>query len=375
MEKVTVYIGEESIVVPRILSIAEAVPPYSIKQEEVMNFAEKIFNESFKDINRLLTVFQNGQIEKRHFAKELDWFEKDHTFEEKNDAYIETAVRLGAEAITNCLHNEDFLKNEIPFEEIDAIFTISSTGIATPSIDARIMNILSSSQYTKRIPIWGLGCAGGAAGLSRAYEYCLAFPKAKVLVLSIELCSLTFQRNDRSKSNLIGTSLFADGVACALVCGDDSGYEKLAKKNAVPNILGTQSTTMPDSEDVMGWNIKNEGLYVVFSKDIPTIIENWLQPNVLRFLNTHSLEVADLDHFIAHPGGKKVLDAYRSALKLPEDMTNISFDVLKQFGNMSSVTIFYVLKRFMETAKEGDLGLGAALGPGFSSELLLMRWE
>lgn len=211
--------------------------------------------------------------------------------------------------------------------------------------------------------------------MSRAYEYCLAFPKAKVLVLSIELCSLTFQRNDRSKSNLIGTSLFADGVACALVCGDDSGYEKLAKKNAVPNILGTQSTTMPDSEDVMGWNIKNEGLYVVFSKDIPTIIENWLQPNVLRFLNTHSLEVADLDHFIAHPGGKKVLDAYRSALKLPEDMTNISFDVLKQFGNMSSVTIFYVLKRFMETAKEGDLGLGAALGPGFSSELLLMRWE
>jgi len=375
MEKVTVYIGEERIVVPRILSIAEAVPPYSIKQEEVMDFAEKIFKESFKDINRLLTVFQNGQIEKRHFAKDLDWFEKDHTFEEKNDAYIESAVRLGAEAITNCLHNEDFLKNEIPFEEIDAIFTISSTGIATPSIDARIMNILSSSQYTKRIPIWGLGCAGGAAGLSRAYEYCLAYPKAKVLVLSIELCSLTFQRNDRSKSNLIGTSLFADGVACALVCGDDSGYEKLAKKNAVPNIFGTQSTTMPDSEDVMGWNIKNEGLYVVFSKDIPTIIENWLQPNVLRFLNTHSLEVADLDHFIAHPGGKKVLDAYRSALKLPEDMTNISFDVLKQFGNMSSVTIFYVLKRFMETAKEGDLGLGAALGPGFSSELLLMRWE
>ncbi len=360
---------------PRIISIAEAVPPYSIEQEKVMDFAEKLFNESFKDIQRLLTVFQNGQIEKRHFARDLDWFETDHSFEEKNDAYIETAVKLGAEAVTNCLKNDDFLKNEIHFEEIDAIFTISSTGLSTPSIDARIMNILPSSQYTKRIPIWGLGCAGGAAGLSRAYEYCLAYPKAKVLVLSIELCSLTFQRNDRSKSNLIGTSLFADGFACALVCGDDSGYEKLIKKSSAPNIIGTQSTTMPDSEDVMGWDVKNEGLYVVFSKDIPTIIENWLQPNVLRFLNTHGLDVPDLDHFIAHPGGKKVLDAYVSALKLPEDMTKTSLDVLKEFGNMSSVTIMYVLKRFMETANEGDLGLGAALGPGFSSELLLMRWE
>jgi alkylresorcinol/alkylpyrone synthase len=375
MEKVTVHICEESIVMPRIISIAEAVPPFSIEQDKVMDFAEKLFKESFKDIHRLLSVFQNGQIEKRHFARDLDWFEVDHTFEEKNDAYIETSVKLGAEAITNCLKNDDFLKNEIRFEEIDAIFTISSTGLSTPSIDARIMNILPSSQYTKRIPIWGLGCAGGAAGLSRAFEYCLAYPKAKVLVLSIELCSLTFQRNDRSKSNLIGTSLFADGVACALVCGDDSGYEKVTKRKAAPNIVGTQSTTMPDSEDVMGWDVKNEGLYVVFSKDIPTIIENWLQPNVLRFLNSNGLDVQDLDHFIAHPGGKKVIDAYVSALKLPEAMTKNSLDVLKEFGNMSSVTIFYVLKRFMETAKEGDLGLGAALGPGFSSELLLMRWE
>ncbi|WP_102263349.1 type III polyketide synthase [Mesobacillus jeotgali] len=360
---------------PRVISIAEALPPFTIEQEKVMDFAEKLFKESFKDINRLLTVFQNGQIEKRHFAKDLDWFESDHTFEEKNDAYIEAAVELGAKAISNCLKNGDFLKNEVHLEEIDAIFTISSTGVSTPSIDARIMNILPSSQYTKRIPIWGLGCAGGASGLSRAYEYCLAYPKAKVLVLSVELCSLTFQRNDRSKSNLIGTSLFADGVACALVCGDDSGYENIMKKESAPNIIGTQSTTMPDSEDVMGWEVKNEGLYVVFSKDIPTIIENWLQPNVLRFLNTNGLDVSDLNHFIAHPGGKKVLDAYVSAMKFPEKMTETSLNVLKDYGNMSSATILYVLRRFMETAKEGDLGLGAALGPGFSSELLLMRWE
>lgn len=360
---------------PRVISIAEELPPFSIEQDKVMEFAEKLFKESFKDINRLLTVFQNGQIEKRHFAKDLNWFENDHTFEEKNNAYIDAAVELGAKAISNCLKSDVFLKDEVHLEEIDAIFTISSTGVSTPSIDARIMNILPSSQYMKRIPIWGLGCAGGASGLSRAYEYCLAYPKAKVLVLSVELCSLTFQRNDRSKSNLIGTSLFADGVACALVCGDDSGYENIMKKESAPNIIGTQSTTMPNSEDVMGWEVKNEGLYVVFSKDIPTIIENWLQPNVLRFLNSNGLDVPDLDHFIAHPGGKKVLDAYVSALKFPGKMTETSLNVLKEYGNMSSATILYVLRRFMETAEEGDLGLGAALGPGFSSELLLMRWE
>jgi alkylresorcinol/alkylpyrone synthase len=375
MEKVTVHIYEESSYMPRIISVAEAVPQYSIDQDTVMKFAEKLFNESFSDIKRLLTVFQNGQIEKRHFAKELDWFEQDHSFEEKNKAYIESAVELGAEAIKNCLANEQFINKEVFLEEIDAIFTISSSGLATPSMEARIMKILPSSQYTKRIPIWGLGCAGGASGLSRAYEYCLAYPKAKVLVLSIELCSLTFQRNDRSKSNLIGTSLFADGVACALVCGDESEYEGLMKKQFAPRIIGTQSTTMPNSLDVMGWDVKNEGLHVIFSKDIPTIIESWLQPNVLHFLSSQGYKVEDLDHFIAHPGGKKVLEAYVSALDLPETMTEISLNVLREFGNMSSATILYVLRRFMETAKEGDIGLAAALGPGFSSELLLVRWE
>jgi alkylresorcinol/alkylpyrone synthase len=362
-------------IMPRIISAAEALPPYTIEQEKVMEFAEKLFKESFSDIKRLLTAFQNGQIEKRHFVKDLDWFEHDHSFEDKNNAYIESAVKLGAEAITKCLSNEEFLKEEVFLEDIHAIFTISSSGLATPSLEARIMNILPSSQYTKRVPIWGLGCAGGASGLSRAYEYCLAYPKAKVLVLSIELCSLTFQRNDRSKSNLIGTSLFADGVACALVCGEDSGYESFIKKQSAPAIIGTQSTTMPNSLDVMGWDIRNEGLYVVFSKDIPSIIENWLQPNVIRFLEANGYGVADLDHFIAHPGGKKVLEAYVSALNLPEEMIQISLNVLKEYGNMSSATILYVLRRFMKTAREGDLGLAAALGPGFSSELLLMRWE
>lgn len=360
---------------PTIISVAEVVPPFEIKQEQASEFARELFSESFRDIERLLKAFQNGQVEKRHFAKNIEWFKQERSFEERNNAYIESAVELGKEAIEKCLTDRTFLKKCVPYEEIDAIFFISTTGIATPSIEARIMNQLPFACHTKRTPIWGLGCAGGAVGISRAFEYCLAFPKAKVLVLSVELCSLTFQRNDLSKSNLIGTSLFSDGIACALVCGDGVNIEVFRKQNTSPSIIATQSTLMPDSLDVMGWDLKNEGLYVIFSRDIPHIIEDWLRPNVSGFLADNQMVLGQIDHFIAHPGGKKVLDAYVKSLGIPAEMTEISLNVLKQFGNMSSATILYVLKQFMELdIEKGAYGLGTALGPGFSSELLILRW-
>ncbi len=360
---------------PSIISVAEAVPPFEVNQEDVTIFARTIFSESFKDIERLLPVFENGQIEKRYFAKALDWYSDERSLEEKNNTYIETAVELGINVIEQCLKNEDFLIEEISCSEIDAIYFISTTGLATPSIDARIINRLPFLANIKRIPIWGLGCAGGVSGLSRAYEYCLAFPKAKVLVVSVELCSLTFQRNDTSKSNLIGTSLFADGAACALVCGDEVKINQIRKRCTSPSVMAAQSILMPDSLDVMGWNIKDQGLFVVFSRDIPHIIENWLKPNVEDFLLKNNKTLEQMAQFILHPGGKKVLDAYRKALNLSPSKINQAFEVLKRFGNMSSATIFFVLKRHLELeAPEGDYGLMAALGPGFSSEMMLLRW-
>lgn len=360
---------------PSIITIGEAVPKNVIEQQHAMEFAQELFSDSFKDLNRLLAVFENGQIKKRHIAQPIEWYKQDHSFSEKNNTYIEAAISLGVEAITNCLTNKVFLSKEISCREVDAIFFISTTGAATPSIEARIMNILPFSLHTKRIPIWGLGCAGGAAGLSRAFEFCLAYPQAKVLVLSIELCSLTFQRNDFSKSNLIGTSLFADGAACALVCGNDSIISSFRRQKASPFIIGTQSALMPDSLEVMGWDVRNEGLFVVFSKDIPSIVETWLEPNISDFLKNHGISWEDISHFIAHPGGKKVLEAYVKALNISDSLIEISFDILTKFGNMSSATILFVLKEIMESAKVGDVGLATALGPGFSSELLLMRWE
>ncbi|CAH2715576.1 Alpha-pyrone synthesis polyketide synthase-like Pks11 [Neobacillus rhizosphaerae] len=361
---------------PTIMSIAEVIPPHEINQDQASEFARELFADSFKDIERLMKAFQNGQIKKRHFVKDIEWFHHNHSFAEKNDAYIDSAVRLGKEAVEKCLHNDNFLKKKIPYDDIDAIFFISTTGFATPSIEARIMNQLPFNPHTKRVPIWGLGCAGGAVGLSRAFEYCIAFPNAKVLVLSVELCSLTFQRNDLSKSNLIGTTLFADGVACVLVCGDSAVMSDFKKMETIPSIHATQSTLMPNSLDVMGWDMKDTGLNVVFSRDIPRIIENWLKPNVTGFLKQYNVGLEEIDCFIAHPGGKKVLDAYVTSLGIPSSMIDVALEVLKEFGNMSSATIFYVLKRYMEmNIPTGSLGLCTALGPGFSSELLLLRWQ
>ncbi|MFC3884104.1 type III polyketide synthase [Bacillus songklensis] len=360
---------------PKIVSIGMGVPLFELKQEETVKFARRLFSQSFKDIERLLTVFVNGEIEKRHFVKDLDWFCEQHSFEEKNNAFIEAAIELGTKAINQCLRHEAYLKQPIPYEEIDAIFYISTTGLSTPSIDARIMNRLPFSPNTKRIPIWGLGCAGGASGLARAHEYCLAFPDAKVLVLSIELCSLTFQHNDRSKSNLIGTSLFADGVACALIAGNQVEVQSFSTLSLHPVILDTQSTLMPHSEDVMGWDIKNEGLFVIFSRDIPSIVQKWYGGQVTPFLEKHQLTTMDIRHFIAHPGGKKVLEAYVKALQLEPSMMEHSFHILRQYGNMSSATVLYVLNEFLRNgAAEGEHGLITALGPGFSSELLLVKW-
>ncbi|MDQ0429736.1 alkylresorcinol/alkylpyrone synthase [Planomicrobium stackebrandtii] len=339
--------------------------PYHVDQKEIVGVVRSLFGGDYNDIERLLKVFGNGQIEGRYFAAPLDWFEEERGLEEKNMLYVEEAVKMGSRAVARCLEEA-----KVDKEDVDAFIFVSSSGMSTPTIDARIMNVLQMPQHVKRIPLWGLGCAGGASGLSRADDYCRAYPEAVVVVLCLELCSLTFQRSDRSKSNLIGTSLFADGAACALVTGD-----KVSLPGEGFHIKESQSTLMRDSEDVMGWDVKDEGLHVVFSRDIPKIIEKWLKPNVDLFLEKISKSSSDITHFIAHPGGKKVLTAYEKSLGLTTDKTDISRAVLAKYGNMSSPTVLYVLKDFMETKPtQGEEGLLTALGPGFSSEMLWLEW-
>lgn len=361
---------------PHILSIGTSNPPYEIGQNEAMAFARELFKHDYKDIDRLLTVFQTGQIERRFFSAPLTWFSKPRGFQEKNDLYCQIALDIGSQAIARCLNNNSFFSEPVPAKEIDAFIFITSTGLSTPSLDATIMNRMGFARHTRRIPIWGLGCAGGTAGLARADDFCRAYPDSAVLVLSIELCSLTFQYSDRSKSNLVGTSLFADGAACALVTGDQSPLLKKTRKESSPYIMGSESTLMPDSEDVMGWDVRDEGLYVVFSKSIPAVVSEWFKPVAKDFLKKFNLEARELANFIAHPGGKKVLDAFQTALELPDYLMTDAAEILRLFGNMSSPTVLYVLDRAMaQEKKPGEYGLAVSLGPGFTSELLMMEWR
>ncbi|MET0959640.1 MAG: 3-oxoacyl-[acyl-carrier-protein] synthase III C-terminal domain-containing protein [Psychrobacillus psychrotolerans] len=358
---------------PKIASISTYNPPYSLEQSNIENLTKELFHDKIPQLNRLLKVFENGDIQTRHFCVPLEWHQSEHSFEERNNLYIELATQYSVEVIQRCLNSNEFLETPLHPSEIDAIFFVSSTGISTPSIDARVMNHLPFSDRMKRIPLWGLGCAGGASGISRAFDYCKAHPNSKVLVVCIELCSLTFQPNDFSKSNLIGASLFADGAACALVCGDEV---KLTTTKSVPHITSTASKWMPDSEDVMGWDIKNNGLHVIFSKSIPSIISTWLGPFIDEFLSEQHIKKEQLANFVAHPGGKKVLQAYEETLQLTEEHTNISRDVLKKHGNMSSPTVLYVLEQFMKKQRSNDeLGLLVALGPGFCGEAILLNWR
>ncbi|AQQ52001.1 type III polyketide synthase [Planococcus lenghuensis] len=350
---------------PFIRNVTTENAPYKVDQQRTVEVVRNLFGEHFSDIERLLKVFDNGEIENRYFAAPLEWFEKERGLEEKNQRYIDEALAMGSRAVERCLQDAG-----VSQDDVDAFIFVSSSGMSTPTIDARIMNQLKFPSHVKRIPLWGLGCAGGAAGISRAHDYCLAYPEAKVLVLCIELCSLTFQRSDVSKSNLVGTSLFADGAACALVTGEQADIEGEGFFTQA-----TQSTLMADSEEVMGWDVKDEGLHVVFSRDIPSIIENWLKPNVDEFLTAIGKVPGNINHFIAHPGGKKVLTAYENALEIDTEKTDISRNVLARYGNMSSPTVLYVLKEFMEQQpKHNSEGLLTALGPGFSSELVWLEW-
>ncbi|AKU32706.1 type III polyketide synthase [Bacillus altitudinis] len=359
-----------------ILSVGTSLPKHHVDQQAAAQFARSQFKRSFKDIDRLLKAFNNGEIESRQFVQSIDWYQEHHSFEEKNNLYIEKALAHAKEAVFHCLHETAFLTKPVPFDEIDALFFISSTGLSTPSLDAKLMNVLPFSPYTKRVPIWGLGCGGGAAGLSRAYEYIRAYPEAKVLVVACELCSLTFQPQDQSKSNLIGTSLFGDGTAAVLLTGKKAA-SKYTRLKTVPKVLGTQSVTMKDSEDVMGWDFTADGFRVIFSRDIPSLISGWLKEQVDQFLHQLGFSTEDVSVFLAHPGGKKVIDAYLESLSLQDHQLFSSKEVLKQHGNMSSATVLYVIKHFLEhqSLDAGQVGLCGALGPGFSSELLLMKWE
>jgi len=355
---------------PVLASIGTALPPYKIRQEETRDFARKFFKDAFKDLERLLKVFHSTEIEKRFFCMPRTWYEQKHSWEEKNALFIENAICLSAEAITACLR-----KVNLKPSEIDIFVLVTSTGIATPSLDAYLYNLLGMKNSLIRIPLWGLGCAGGVSGIARARELAIAYPESKILVCCVELCSLTFVFNDYSKANLIATSLFADGAAAALVIGDKVKPLSISEEERAPKILGSHSFIWPDTLDVMGWNIQNEGMMVVFSRDIPSLVTQKVRSQVEAFMKRYQLTPEKIARYITHPGGTKVLQAYETALDLKPDDLALAKEVLRDHGNMSSCTIFYILeKEFKKSHDLEEYGLMLALGPGFSCEQVLLQW-
>ncbi len=349
---------------PKINAIATALPEHRFRQDEIRQYVEEYFRGSGLDVKKYLPVFENAQIDERYSAVPLEWFGKERSFQEKNDKYIESSCELGVKSAEAALENAGLKP-----QDIDSIIYISTTGLSTPSIDARLINLLGLKRNIKRIPVWGLGCAGGAASLIHAFDYLVGHPKHNVLIVAVELCGLTFQQNDFSRSNFVATALFGDGAASVVASGDEV-------KNSGPRIIAAQSTIWPDSLDIMGWNIVSEGMQVIFSRRIPGIVRKYMAENLQGFLKEHGLGLQDIKHIIAHPGGAKVIEAYEQALNLTNGKMDISRDILRKYGNMSSVTVLFVLNEFLRNgnAAPNDLGIITALGPGFSSESLLVRF-
>lgn len=351
---------------PQIIAVGTAVPPYVLPQAEVRSFAGRLFGEAFPGIERLLKIFEHTSIETRHVSKPIAWFEEEHSLQEKNEAYLEMACQLGAEAIKRCLEQVDCSPTEI-----DHLLVVTSTGLATPTLDARLIHRVGMRPDIKRTPLWGLGCAGGAAGLARAASLAKAYPNERVLLVAVECCSLTFRRQDLSKSNLVATSLFADGAAAVLLT---KAVPKGVLAEAGWEVIDAASYCWPDTLDVMGWEFRDDGMKVIFSRDIPMLIKQRVKGALEPWLSSHQLTMEQIDHLFMHPGGKKVLEAYEEALGIAREKLAGAYEVLRAYGNMSSPTVLFVLQQGLQPPPTpGETGLLVALGPGFSLETLVLQ--
>jgi alkylresorcinol/alkylpyrone synthase len=343
---------------------ATAVPDTRVTQKDAREYSRRFFKGRLRSLDRLLPVFENADIDSRYLSVPKAWFDSPKTLEEKNHTYIRVATDLSKTVSLRAL-----AKAGVDPEDVHQVLFVSSTGFATPSIDARLVNELGLNRHVMRSPLWGLGCGGGAMGLSHAFRYLLGNPTHKVLLIAVELCSLTFHFGDYSKSNLIALALFADGAAGVVLGGEESGLDPVA------TIETTRSTTWPDSLDVMGWNFLNEGMQVVFARGIPAIVREKSEENIDSFLHDAGATREDIDHWIVHPGGLKVIEAYKEALSLRPRAMATTRRVLRDYGNMSSATVLFVLEACLRNGTQpGDLGLLTALGPGFSAENLLLSF-
>lgn len=345
------------------------MPAHRATQAEVRGLAARLFAGTDAGSERLLRVFDHSGIETRHLCMPVAWYGTARSFAEQNALYVTHALALATEAAQLALDGCG-----LAAADLDHILLVSTTGIATPSLDARLALALGCRPDVRRTPVWGLGCAGGAAGLALARDLAVADPGARVLLVAVELCSLTFRSEDRDKRNLIAASLFGDGAAAAVVQG--ASVPVPAVRSVAPiELLDAHSTLWPDTLGVMGWTVSTRGLHVVFSRDIPAIVRQRVRPALDPWLARHGLTLTGIPYLVSHPGGAKVLAAYAEALGRSAEAFEDARAVLRDHGNMSSPTCLFVLERLLSrhAIGAGEHALVSALGPGFAAEYVLAR--
>ena len=349
---------------PHILSSSATLPAHYVDQETLLEAFREQWAEKHFNVERLEQLHRAVRVGGRHLALPLERYGELDSFAKRNDAWIAAAVDLGETALKEAL-----LRAELRPEDVDHLYFVTVTGLATPSIDARLVNRMHLRTDLKRSPLFGLGCVAGAAGLARAADAVRAGRNEIAALLAVELCSLTLQRDDLSVANLIASGLFGDGAAAVLVGGGD-------RPGRGPRVVATRSVFYPDTERVMGWDIVDSGFKVVLSPQVPQLVRERVRSDVDAFLVANGFTRRDVRHWICHSGGPRVLEAFEQALELPRTALQRTWDSLEQVGNLSSASVLFVLDDLLGSreARPGDLGLLIAMGPGFCSELVLLRW-
>jgi alkylresorcinol/alkylpyrone synthase len=347
----------------RIAAVRGVLPPNRYSQAEITDGIARMCLPEGADRRLLDRLHASAHVSARNLVLPLDQYPKLDGFGAANDVFIEAAVDLGAEAVSAALDDAGLAP-----ADVDMIMFTSVTGIATPSVDARLAGRLGMRPDVKRVPVFGLGCVAGGAGLARVHDYLLGWPDQVAVLLSVELCSLTLQRGDISAAGLVANALFGDGAAAVVACGDE-------RRSDGPAVVATRSRLYPGSERVLGWDVRDTGFQMVLDARLPDIVRAHLADDVRGFLGEHGLTTRDVTAWLCHPGGPKVLEAVAEALRLPDDALAVSWRSLAEVGNLSSASVLHILRDTLDLRPPpGTPGLLIAMGPGFCAEFVLLRW-
>lgn len=341
-----------------LIGLATASPPHELAQAEVVDVARTVFQDRFPAFERMAPVFMNAGVRTRQVVMPLEWYLEPRGWPERTAAYLATATELFVEAAQAAL-----AEAALTGPEVDVIVTCSSTGIATPSLEARAMERMGFRPDAARVPVFGLGCAGGATGLALASRLAAAQPGAVVLFVTVELCSLAFRMDQPSKADIVATALFGDGAAACVLRAGEGGLAQ---------VTGFAEHTWPDTLGIMGWRVDPTGLGVIFDRAIPPFARQHLRPAVDEMLAAQDLVANDVDRFLCHPGGVKVIEALESSLDLGQGALDHERAVLADHGNMSAPTVLFVLDR-ARSAGLPRRSVLTALGPGFTASTVTLQ--